>query len=1221
MSSLDIGVSLDFPDDNDSSKNISDLLKRLEDSSKGVDPSRYIFNPSTVKLRDHLSFHLKKLIFKNIVENGIENDRILWEKVVYHPIHIGQIQLKKPKLREAKRFYQNFLQHIDDSVGIYKSILVRLQNFYFRPDIWPKSWAEIGIQRISSKDPSEINADESRVAEELSEKCLSYLGDLYFYRTKVGDFYSRAIACSYYQMLTLINPNNGLGHYKLGIMDIGRAFRINVVFHFLRSLSLSEPYAPSKDKLLHELNQNENRFLNLEKSNSPMPTLERLFEYRRSPLKLKDLRLAALRFLEIIFLNTRYHFSSKKNPSQANLSDGMFTEFVSDMAFILRSESKRFGSQYIREMLPIPKRFYNGVPDFCPDPARALGLAGTSTSLLPAIIMRIIATAILSNEILLGSDLDNKIREENVKVIFEKSKQLPPLLLNILDLLLIYSFRSLAKSTNIFTLSVVDMMRELQGEDDDRTYCGEDEGAFTEGTEIEKKWDEDEGQEEVSQKESEAEGDLLSKTIKKSVNNGERVEIGEEIAKEESEEESSDDGESDGSDFGRLRGHRLRRLRARCHMINEDDVINSSSSEYSYVGEDDDSYGDSEDDDDEHSEFNLPEEEEIGDEEGDGGNDQYPAYDDFDVEIDDIVDEEEDAKHKEELKTSDPSKKLVDELARVRLSHSTPGKSRNGVAQNGDVGSKSGSDNDDGEDEEYEESDESDREYETSSDYDEEDADTNYGPIGQPRVWLRLFVASFFVDSFIAGIKLILEWLLTARLFLKEASTTHPLLMQKIVSHLASLINFLNPIVALAKKESESEEIMKDRCRGLPIHYIHSTTPELLPHVSSQCRKMVKREFGDDKKAQSQPPLTEEWLLRSAPTMSIAFNTVNFDAKSLKNRIEETLVRCVKLTQFGHEFCKLSEELGLKLEYHNDVDYFLAPLPLDKENSEGTSSRETGKHSYRKNRRRPDKVNSQFTDEPKASMDEETMRNLAKRRLENEVANLSNLKPSKGESEGETNKSDLSSETLPHIVIDSYCLISNSVFMSRLLKSKLSVIVVPRKVVKHLDQLKKTSAAARSATRILEEGQTTGVHIQEAAETPEGSIQLRIGGTNVNADESVDSRVVSTDNGFVNFGVLYRWVNIIECAIYFAARKKKVSFFKGAEIEVGKSVELVNVLEFQSTLPEIEKPTISVVINTKAAPAEELKIPSEFVKIAHESGVIFEPLHKFSRRWKFSDQS
>nr|CUU97390.1 hypothetical transcript [Hymenolepis microstoma] len=362
MSFVDIDTSLDFPDDNDSSKNISELLKRLEDLSKGVDPS---------------------------------------------------------------------------------------------------------------KDPSLVDADESRVAEELAERCLSYLGDL----------------C--------------LGHYKLGVMDIGRAFRINIVFHFLRSLLLSQPYALSKDKLLNELSQNENR--------------------------LKDLRLAALRFLQVIFLNTRYHLGLKKNPSQANLNDPLFTAVVSDMAFILRSESKRFGSQYIKEMLPTLTRPYNGVPDFCPDPTRTLGLAGTSTSLLPAIIMRIIAITILSNELLLGSDQDDKIREEQVKAIFEKSRQLPSLLLNTLDLLLIYSFRSLAKSTNIFTTSVVDMMRELYGEDDDGTCCGD---------------------EEISQKEGEAEARFFSKTIKKSTDNTESVGIeSEEI---EQEEESSDDGESEGSDFGRL---------------------------------------------------------------------------------------------------------------------------------------------------------------------------------------------------------------------------------------------------------------------------------------------------------------------------------------------------------------------------------------------------------------------------------------------------------------------------------------------------------------------------------------------------------------------------------------------------------------------------------------------------------------------------------------------
>lgn len=56
---------------------------------------------------------------------------------------------------------------------------------------------------------------------------------------------------------------------------------------------------------------------------------------------------------------------------------------------------------------------------------------------------------------------------------------------------------------------------------------------------------------------------------------------------------------------------------------------------------------------------------------------------------------------------------------------------------------------------------------------------------------------------------------------------------------------------------------------------------------------------------------------------------------------------------------------------------------------------------------------------------------------------------------------------------------------------------------------------------------------------------------------------------------------------------------------MGKSVELVNVMEYQASLSKIENPAISVLINTKGAPAEDLKIPAEFVKIAHESGKTF----------------
>lgn len=82
-----------------------------------------------------------------------------------------------------------------------------------------------------------------------------------------------------------------------------------------------------------------------------------------------------------------------------------------------------------------------------------------------------------------------------------------------------------------------------------------------------------------------------------------------------------------------------------------------------------------------------------------------------------------------------------------------------------------------------------------------------------------------------------------------------------------------------------------------------------------------------------------------------------------------------------------------------------------------------------------------------APMDEETMRSLAKRRLETEVANLSDSKASKNESEAnsKTKKKEDLSKKLPHIVIDSYCMLSNAVFMNRLITSKTAVIVVPRK--------------------------------------------------------------------------------------------------------------------------------------------------------------------------------
>lgn len=89
----------------------------------------------------------------------------------------------------------------------------------------------------------------------------------------------------------------------------------------------------------------------------------------------------------------------------------MLNDVISDMDFILRFEGKRYGSKCIKLMIPKIKRFYNGLPDFCPNPETLSRVKTSSTTLLPPIILRIVLTIILSIEVLFGNQEDNEARE------------------------------------------------------------------------------------------------------------------------------------------------------------------------------------------------------------------------------------------------------------------------------------------------------------------------------------------------------------------------------------------------------------------------------------------------------------------------------------------------------------------------------------------------------------------------------------------------------------------------------------------------------------------------------------------------------------------------------------------------------------------------------------------------------------------------------------------
>lgn len=93
-----------------------------------------------------------------------------------------------------------------------------------------------------------------------------------------------------------------------------------------------------------------------------------------------------------------------------------------------------------------------------------------------------------------------------------------------------------------------------------------------------------------------------------------------------------------------------------------------------------------------------------------------------------------------------------------------------------------------------------DKEEAEDGDYEESD-----GP--QKDTWLRVFVAAYFVDSLLAGSKLLLDWLSVSPEFLKKAVSTYPCLMQQAAWHLAIVLNYLCPIVHEVETELRDETL------------------------------------------------------------------------------------------------------------------------------------------------------------------------------------------------------------------------------------------------------------------------------------------------------------------------------------------------------------------------------------------------------------------------------
>uniref|UniRef100_A0A0X3NZF5 Protein SMG5 n=1 Tax=Schistocephalus solidus TaxID=70667 RepID=A0A0X3NZF5_SCHSO len=299
------------------------------------------------------------------------------------------------------------------------------------------------------------------------------------YHLEVGDLYSRRLAHHYYQLATVVDASNGWPHNQLGVLDVGRCYGLNSVYHYMRSIMSRNPFDGAKRNLVTILLRNEERYVNLMNKRHPMPSLQSQVYNRKAAIRLKDLCFTILKFLYLIHRNTQSYLKSESTGLETSATT-LLQQILDDTSFLLRSETKRFGAKCVAHMLPRCADGLTCLPDFCPDPEMFARQKTASTPLMAPILLRMLLTNILLMEFLVcqkveptapnrpqestqsdGSEKGNdsvaadttKSPINELDQLFQRAGELPLFTLSFLDLLLTHSAHALNKTVNMFKVA------------------------------------------------------------------------------------------------------------------------------------------------------------------------------------------------------------------------------------------------------------------------------------------------------------------------------------------------------------------------------------------------------------------------------------------------------------------------------------------------------------------------------------------------------------------------------------------------------------------------------------------------------------------------------------------------------------------------------------------------------------------------------------------------
>jgi len=275
------GIQLDDFNKNDLSEQtkkiyryVTEALRRIEERHQKAKKIEDVFSKELLNLRLKLREYTNKLIHADPTGAGTRAIDIYWRKGIHDPVTLSK-QLRGDVLSPREKGYLG--SHLLSGIGHYHHLLLGLAEVHnWKPNMrldFLDSFA-YGHSHVPEKrkEKAATQADILTWLENITHKCLVYLGDLGRYRLEMlGEAemgVGGAIAARYYHMALQVKPGPGLPYNQLATLSAGDNHGLDQVYYYLRCVTSQEGFEGGDANLRRVLEKNVGRYNEMEKGDA-----------------------------------------------------------------------------------------------------------------------------------------------------------------------------------------------------------------------------------------------------------------------------------------------------------------------------------------------------------------------------------------------------------------------------------------------------------------------------------------------------------------------------------------------------------------------------------------------------------------------------------------------------------------------------------------------------------------------------------------------------------------------------------------------------------------------------------------------------------------------------------------------------------------------------------------------------------------------------------------